>query len=225
MTKTETNRLPKISALAAARERGERLANFLNTTKGDPKQQRVLDVIDCCRELAALRWASRPTVEYIESSAGIKHEVQKAKLTQRIDTILQQYRFVPAVSVDYRLVVSWRPSAAPELSEAEMKALRASPGDLSKFPIGETAAIQAVLEMAAQDMLDRIRECRCGNWFMATTNKKQVCSDACRFEKYRDDQEAQEKREAYDRKYNKNPKVKQRRSKQRKARRNKKGKP
>jgi hypothetical protein len=40
--------------------------------------------------------------------------------------------------------------------------------------------------MTEQGSLDRVRKCICGRWFFATTNKKEVCSDACRFRKFQD---------------------------------------
>ena len=53
----------------------------------------------------------------------------------------------------------------------------------------------------------------CGRWFFALTNKKAVCSDACRFQKFKQGKDAfNEERAEYMREYRSNPRVKARKA-------------
>jgi hypothetical protein len=50
---------------------------------------------------------------------------------------------------------------------------------------GPAAIIGQILRMTEAGTIDRVRQCLCGKWFMAESNKKRVCSDACRFQKFK----------------------------------------
>jgi hypothetical protein len=161
--------------------------------------------------LQSFRWKEPPSVETLEK--GIGREVRKAQLEKTLNQALNN-RFRPCVSVDYRFNVIWLPAPAKP-TKAQISRYRDSGNQLSKFPISEMSAIQIALEMATAGTVGRIRQCRCGEWFMANTNKKLVCSGACRFKKYQEKKEVKEKRKMYMKTYQQNPRVKARRKLQR----------
>jgi hypothetical protein len=51
-------------------------------------------------------------------------------------------------------------------------------------PVFHLDIVRLVLNMTEAGTVGRIRKCVCGTWFFAQTNKKRVCSDACRFRKF-----------------------------------------
>lgn len=198
--------------LDIAQQRGEMLAQFLNVTKGSSKQNRVFRVLKCCQELEPLRWKEPLSVEIVESPEKIGREVRKAQLQKTINQALRKCRFLLYVRVDYRFNVSWLPARPTKLTKAEISRYRESGNQVGKLPIGEMGAIQFVLEMATAGTVGRIRQCRCGKWFMAKTNKKVVCSGTCRFKKYQEKESFKEHRREYMRNYTRNPKVRAKRS-------------
>jgi hypothetical protein len=73
----------------------------------------------------------------------------------------------------------------------------------AKGPAG--GHLKQILNMAEAGTLSLVRRCICGQWFFAATNKKLVCSDACRFRKFKQDhqQSFNENRAKYMRTYRK----------------------
>ena len=152
----------------------------------------------------------------MKTPEGFAAELQREKLLKTIDEIVSKYRVRLSVSFDYRFYVRWLPAGPPKLTKAEREPYKDSGGQIDGFPIGEMGAIQVVLEMATAGTLDRIRQCqnvKCRKWFFATTNKKVVCGDACRFQKYvegKGKEEFKNERKEYMSTYRRNPKVKSR---------------
>jgi hypothetical protein len=68
-------------------------------------------------------------------------------------------------------------------------------------PPGESVAAHAIIELAKQNLLDRIDQCVCGNWYFARFLHQRCCSAACRRKIYEKTSEFREKRRKYMRKY------------------------
>jgi hypothetical protein len=60
------------------------------------------------------------------------------------------------------------------------------PGRTKQTEVSPAYALKVIAELASNQMLERMRQCRaCTKWFFARTNKKIVCSDACRSAKFK----------------------------------------
>lgn len=210
-------------------QRGEMLVAHLNE-KGEAKQKSrkrltpelqqwaptlttVAELLEALQKLESLLWKEPPQ---LQNPVEWERELEREKLDKSIDQMLQNYHFRPVVSGSYgQLHVRWLIANEPKVSQAQMKSFREAGGGIGNFPIDATAAIQIMLEMAVAGTLGRVRRCRCGLWFLATTKKKVVCSDSCRFKKYQSKDEYKQERREYMRDYMKKPDVKMRRKLQR----------
>lgn len=67
-------------------------------------------------------------------------------------------------------------------------------------------------DLDSRGLLHRIRQCFCGRWFFAGSEKKLVCTDACRFAKYKlaDPETFKAFRADYMREYRRKPAVRKR---------------
>ena len=64
-----------------------------------------------------------------------------------------------------------------------------------------TRGIHQIIRLTEARLIHRVRECRCGNWFLAKRDNHKSCSDACRQDAYRTTPEGREKRSAAQRRY------------------------
>lgn len=79
--------------------------------------------------------------------------------------------------------VSWLPAPASD-AQPDLKRLgKHHSGDLPSVYF-HCDMIRLILSMTEAGTVRRIRKCICGKWFFAQTNKKRVCSNACRFQKF-----------------------------------------
>ena len=79
--------------------------------------------------------------------------------------------------------VSWRPTPALG-AQRDLKRLdKQRHGDLPLVYF-HLDMIRLILSMTEAGTIGRIRKCICSTWFFAQTNKKRVCSNACRFQKF-----------------------------------------
>lgn len=141
-----------------------------------------------------------------------ERELERERLEESVNRMIERHRFRPVLSAHSRLEVYWLIANKPRVSRAQMKAWHEAGGVMSNIPIGQTAAIQIVLEMATAGTLERVRRCRCGLWFLAAPSlKKTFCGDACRFEKYQSRDGYKKERREYMKDYMKNARVKARR--------------
>jgi hypothetical protein len=83
------------------------------------------------------------------------------------------------------------------------------PGTTPKAVVSPAFALKVIADLDSDQMLQRLRQCQaCENWFFAHSNKKVVCSDACRSEKFkRDSQTFNDDRAEYMRRYRKTREV------------------
>jgi hypothetical protein len=85
----------------------------------------------------------------------------RAGAVKNLNAALRDFRFAPCLidgGQSYRVL--WGPAPAP------------------------AAIVGQILRMTEAGTIDRVRQCVCGRWFLAESNKKRVCSDACRFQKF-----------------------------------------
>ena len=108
---------------------------------------------------------------------------QIQSLLRLINAHLEEFPFL-AVLGPWRVhpFVSWR-GAPPRHLRSDVKTLRQRLTEMAASAF-HFDMIRLVLSMTEAGMVGRIRQCICGTWFFAQTNKKRVCSDACRFQKF-----------------------------------------
>lgn len=167
----------------------------LNDGKKTEDWPAALQVFDLCRKLAELRQnenqsRSAASIEQLPSNL-----TEQASIVNAVNKLLRQFHFFPMLSPESEIY--WMAQRRPH----------DEPGTVTA-----TALVQVVLEMTRDGSLERVRKCLCGRWFLANTNKKVVCSDSCRFKKFKQGKEEKfnKDRAAYMRGYRKNPIVKRR---------------
>jgi hypothetical protein len=65
----------------------------------------------------------------------------------------------------------------------------------------DSDAIFDLMELARQDLLDRLKECRCGRWIWARFSHQKFCSAKCREQEFRSSDEWKEHRRKKAREY------------------------
>jgi hypothetical protein len=206
-----TNRLLHASDLERVQPHGEMLATFLNSAKDDVTQSHAVGIFELCHQLDSLRKSKPPFPFPQKPTAAVTEYVNKRyDLLKAVNQALSKYHFHPHLVGHDPYQVNWM---VAEPTGQEIKNPAQAIGDSILIP--PISAINIILEMTANGTLDRVRQCICGRWFFAATNKKVVCSDACRFEKYKQkDNDAFKKNRAdYMRTYYRNPKVQTKRKK------------
>jgi hypothetical protein len=80
------------------------------------------------------------------------------------------------------------------------------PKRTTQTAVSPASALKVIAELASNQILERMRQCEaCMKWFFARTNKKMVCSNACRLAKFKeaDQQTYKQNRAEYMRHYRK----------------------
>jgi hypothetical protein len=96
--------------------------------------------------------------------------------TTALNRLLTALSFSPEVQhVGGRPTVFWRPLKEKEFS----------------------SWIKIILDLMETGTLARVRQCICSKWFYAESNKKKVCSDACRARKFSEGTDRTEYMRAY----------------------------
>jgi hypothetical protein len=189
------NRLLRISALAHANMQAEMLVNFLNSPEAFG-HSRVLETLQLCHQLYQLR-TTAPAVYPKEYEAIREFMTKREALLTELNKILESFPFTSMVSggntglapysVDWRAVM------------AIGSGVLVRPG--GEIVIPDVSAIRLTLELLGNGMVDRIRQCRCKQWFFAASNKKNVCGDACRHQQFRQKDRFKADRAIYMREY------------------------
>jgi len=159
----------------------ERLAEFLNaadaalsfpeTTTGP--LFRAMQIFESCQKIEA-RWrqstSDKPTAGWFKN----------------INALLEGFSFVPVLNpLGSDLWVWWR--QAPDWNSRREVWAGGSKHSDTKGSLFSYDVIRLILNMTEAGTLNRIRKCHCGRYFFAQTNKKRVCSTACRLEKFNRD--------------------------------------
>jgi hypothetical protein len=71
----------------------------------------------------------------------------------------------------------------------------------SSRPLGEQLAVWDITTLAQKKMLERVRECMCGEWFFARRKDKTACSAICRHKTYEQSERFKVQRRQYMRNY------------------------
>jgi hypothetical protein len=168
-----TNRLLRVPGYAAIK--ADSLVRFLNTPQpeGDVEHFRVMAFLGFCQELNG-------------QPAG--NTVQRRALIRNINSHLEEFVFAVRLGFNKgdvfseKYVLNWRQSPYPRASHS-----RVAPPVTGRNlgTVSPSIAVIEILEMQTAGTLDRIRKCQCGQWFFARSNKKAVCSDACRVAKFK----------------------------------------
>lgn len=177
-----------------AATKADSLVRFLKTaqTEGGLEHWRVMDILGLCHELDR-----QPT----------ENVVQRRNLIRAINSHLEEFVFAVRLGFSKgdvsseNYVLNWRQSPYPRASQS-----RVAPPVIGKNlrTISPSIAVIQILEMQTAGTLDRIRKCRCGHWFFAQSNKKVVCSNACRAAKFKQNSPAHKEEHAkYMRQYRK----------------------
>jgi hypothetical protein len=183
----------------------ERLVAFLNRdTNLSEGRTRAVEILKFCRQLDEM-----PTAARSPADARVGH------LLRAVNAHLETFRFAPVLSGQNPYFVFWRPIADLSAPDKQIEPLTAKELSSMPPPSFDIEIIRLSLEMTESGTVGRIRQCICGRWFFAQSGKKQVCSDACRIEKFRHPRDP--KHATYMRDYRNNPRVKARRRKEKRS--------
>jgi hypothetical protein len=155
----------------------QRLVDFLNTADtAAPSMEvgRALQIFELCQQLEDHLRALRKS-----AMDGRTHA-----LLHLINAHLEEFPFLAVLGPwQSHLFVWWRraPDRHPQRDVRPLGAKRLKEMSSCAFHLD---MIRLILTMTEAGTVGRIRECICGKWFFAQTNKKRVCSDACRFQKF-----------------------------------------
>lgn len=179
----------------------ERLVDFLNGPDAEVQSWHTMQVFDLCKTLDEVLSASPPPTE--QRLTGLR---------KAINDHLREFQVTPVLGGSYPLFVSWH--HAPGHSPPDARPLTGQVLSAMPVPSFHPDILRLVLDMTEAGTVGRIRKCICGKWFFAQSNKKQVCSNACRFQKYQtlkgDDPNAKEKHAAKMKKWRKDRDVRKR---------------
>ena len=182
------------------------LLSFLNTPDVSGHAQ-VLQTLQVCHQLHQLRKTAPSIYPEQETEAIWTFMRKRESLLDDVNQILRPFQFTPMLgggnAAWERYSVDWG-AVIPSGSEARFVPRTRT------IVIPAIGAIKLTLEMLTNGMLDRIRQCRCGQWFFAASNKKTVCGDACRFHTFREKDSFKTHRAAYMREYRQNSAVRKR---------------
>jgi hypothetical protein len=175
--------------------RGYAVAWFLNEEKNTVDRMAFLEVFKLCCELDGFRHQLDQSMKAMKAEKVNQIIAQQVLALTELNAILRKFQFVPALRGPDPYTIIWTGRAGQ---------------DDERNAIPTASFVQAVLETTEDGTLERVRQCLCGRWFFAQTTKKIVCSDACRFQKFKEGNEKtfNKERAAYMRKYRKNPRVK-----------------
>ncbi len=169
--------------------------SFLNQEQDTAARAEVLHIFELCRELEGLRQEDEADTGPVNAKAVErfnKRNSQAMSALNALNAALNKFQFAPWLCGLGTYRVLWRAVKA----------------DAEPSAISTASIVKALLEMTEVGALERIRQCFCGRWFFAQTNKKTVCSDGCRFRKFKDGaQNFNQGRAQYMRNYRKNAKV------------------
>jgi hypothetical protein len=155
----------------------ERLVGFLNETDSPAPSKEVwhaMQIFDLCQQLE----------DHLSTLQQSSPDMQAHNLFRAINTHLQEFSFLALVG-PWRIhpFVSWRRAPARDTSRGLKRFDKQRHGEplSAHFHLD---MIRLILSMTEAGTVARIRKCICGAWFFAQTNKKRVCSNACRFQKF-----------------------------------------
>jgi hypothetical protein len=176
------------------------VARFLNEESALGEHADVLKIFELCRELEDCR--------DFTSASDLNEKARRATLKlDQLNAVLRKFEFVPFVHGLGPHHVTWIPAKGPAAEDAAIRA---------------GSFVGRILEMTEAGTLGLVRRCICGQWFVAQTAKKLVCSDACRFRKFKQsDRSFNKDRAQYMREYRKTPAVIKRRKNRAKTKRRK----
>jgi hypothetical protein len=166
---------------------GYDVVRFLNAEAKEPDRASVLEVFGLCRELDALRrerqaLREREALSVVSISEIDNVTSQVGSALNRLNKALRSFEFGPHVGGLDPYFVHW--------------GVLRSAGTTDFLPRPAASFVQSILETLTNGALDRVRQCICGRWFLAKSNKKLVCSDVCRFRKFKEGNEAFNKHRA-----------------------------
>ncbi len=187
-----TNRALRVPGYAAAK--AESLVRFLNTPQpeSDLERWRAMEIFRLCHDL------DKQPAENIVQRRNLIHHIN-ANVEEFVFTVRLEFSKGDAASENY--VLHWRQSPYPRATHS-----RVAPPVTGRNlgTISPSIAVIEILEMQTAGTLDRIRKCRCGRWFFAQSNKKAVCGNTCRAEKFKQSSPTyKDDRAKYMRKYRK----------------------
>jgi hypothetical protein len=156
---------------------------FLNRTASIPQRNRVLALLEKMRRLAAIYEAQRanPAAERrnIMDIVKIDPPADAAALQNEINHDLARYPIRHAISGaslgDPGLWV-----LPHNLRDGEKVAAQRRDGN---FVVTESEAVGMLVSLAADGLLDRIRQCgwrECEKWYIASRRDQRFCSEPCK---------------------------------------------
>ena len=210
----QPNRLLRVSLAEHAALQADHLVRFLNDSAASGAERaKAISVFGLCRQLDALRKTAPPFPLPQEPPPKFwQYSNKLSALLKAANDALREFRFVPILGGGPGPYwVGWIPSRVRRFTKRQIKRAKES----GAIPMPPLEAIKLTLEMTEAGTLDRIRECVCGRWFFAASGKKMACSDACRFQKFKqvDPDKFHKERAEYMKEYRRNPRVKAKKEK------------
>lgn len=143
-------------------------------------RRRISDLLDNLLEVLEVMEQVDADFDWMNSPEPERFREITTELAARLD----EYPTVPAFSTEYH-GKQWTIEDAVA----------------GRRPSGESVAAHAIIELAKQNLLNRIGMCHCGKWYFARFFHQHCCSVSCRRNLYEKTPEFREKRRTYMRRY------------------------
>lgn len=193
--KTTNRLLHEIGKLERQLAPEHALASFLNEAQTD--RTATFEIFELCRQLDTLRTEQFETPTQRSSATS-----RQSSILERLDEAVSKFQFRPALIGCFPFAEKEGPM---DRYTIYWTGKRVADDKANRLPAANFVIM--ILELTEAGALDRIRQCICKRWFFAQSKKKQVCSGACRFQKFKQatKQTFNKQRAAYMRDYRNNP--------------------
>jgi len=185
MAKNEINRL----------HMGKLIAQYLNLEKPGPARTEVEKIFELSRQVDRLQREYDSDMSDGSRAFAERLYRRNAKLRSILSALnraLDHFAFSPQMYIPL-MTAAGSPAPVDKATgwtvglEGGHVAVSWKPQEMATFK-SETypaeSIVKTLLELTEMGALSRIRQCFCGKWFYAESNKKEVCSDACRARKF-----------------------------------------
>jgi hypothetical protein len=153
----------------------------------------------------------------------IESETNSGKSRKRILDLLENLRAVIKMMNEVKVDFDWKSNPPPKKFHALTNELQTRLAEYPSKPVfapemvgnrwsifqvagghrppGESRAAYSIIQLARQNLLDRISQCACGKWYFARFIHQRSCSASCRRKLHEKTDAYREKRRSYMREY------------------------
>jgi hypothetical protein len=196
----------------------ESLVNWLNLTEDSVGRDRIIDLVDAFFKAAKLEEATESKITRGKDGFGYEEMTPERKRVMAakkdLNRLLAYYKVVPSMAIfasakkgHVSFEVYWKCAPGSKLARHSRAAPGPGPGhkwkkhyDLPGGQMGEIGALFNVFELIKSGLISKIAVCRCAKFYFKKFAHQRFCSQKCKLEEFRTNEEVRTKRNEYARK-------------------------